>query len=155
MTVPVLALLLVAFVPVQPPDAVQLVALVDDQVRVDEAPVARLVGFAASVTVGAGTTVTVADWLAVPPVPVQASVYVVVLATAPVLALPVVAFVPVQPPVAVQVVALVDDQVRVDEAPLARLVGFAENVTVGTGGGVTVTVTVWFAEPPGPVQVRV
>ena len=55
------ALPLVALLPLQPPEAVQTVALVVLQVRADELPLATLVGFAESVTVGAGTTVTVVD----------------------------------------------------------------------------------------------
>ncbi len=44
----------VAFVPVQPPEAVQLVALVDDQVSVDDCPDVTEVGEAVRETVGAG-----------------------------------------------------------------------------------------------------
>ena len=57
-------------------------------------------------------------------------------------------------PEAVQPVALFVDQVRFDAVPLATVVGFAEIVTVG-GGGVTVTVTDWLAEPPAPLQASV
>ena len=60
--------------PLQPPEAVQPVALVDDQFSVAAAPLATLVGVAVSVTVGAaGVTVTVADALALPPAPLQLS----------------------------------------------------------------------------------
>ena len=64
-----------AFVPLQPaPEAVHEVALVELQVRVDAAPLATDVGFAVNVTVGTGTTVTVAAaTLLVPPVPLQLS----------------------------------------------------------------------------------
>ena len=52
----------VALVPVHPPEAVQLVELVELQVSVDELPLVTVTGFAASVMVGAGeVTVTVAD----------------------------------------------------------------------------------------------
>jgi hypothetical protein len=65
----------VASLPDQLPDAVQEVALVDDQVRVELPPLATVLGLALSVTVGAGVvTVTVADWAAVPPAPVHVSV---------------------------------------------------------------------------------
>lgn len=68
----VVRLPLVASDPLQPPDAEHEVALVEDQVRVEAAPLATVVGLADRVTVGAGVfTVTVADWAAVPPVPVQ------------------------------------------------------------------------------------
>jgi hypothetical protein len=52
------------------------VALVEDQVKVEPLPLATLVGFALIETVGGGVaaTVTVADWLAVPPAPVQLKV---------------------------------------------------------------------------------
>ena len=65
---------LVLLVPVQPPLAVQLVALLLDQVSVLDWPEVIVVGLAARVTAGGGTTVTVADLLALPPLPVQASV---------------------------------------------------------------------------------
>ena len=66
---------LIASAPVQPPLAVQEVAFVLDQVRVELPPEEMVVGLADSVTVGAGATVTVV--LAgdvVPPAPVQVSV---------------------------------------------------------------------------------
>ena len=63
---------LVALVPLQPPVAVHEVALVELHVSVEAAPLATEVGFAVSVTVGAGTTVTVAvATLLVPPAPLQ------------------------------------------------------------------------------------
>ena len=66
---------LMALVPDQPPEAVQDVALVDVQVRVELAPLATEAGLAVKVTVGVGAvTETVADWVAVPPPPVQARV---------------------------------------------------------------------------------
>ncbi len=65
---------LVLLAPVHPPLAVQLVALVVDQVRVLLWPVAMVSGLAVSVTVGAGTTVTVTDFPALPPEPVQVRV---------------------------------------------------------------------------------
>ena len=64
----------VAFVPVHPPDAVQLVALVELHVNVDALPDATLLGDAVKVTVGAGTTVTLAVCDAEPPAPEQLSV---------------------------------------------------------------------------------
>jgi hypothetical protein len=44
---------LVAFAPLQPPDAVQLEALVELHERTDAAPLAMLVGLALNATVGA------------------------------------------------------------------------------------------------------
>ena len=54
------------------PDAIQDVALVADQVSMALLPLATVLGPADKLTVGAGVvTDTVADWAAVPPVPVQ------------------------------------------------------------------------------------
>jgi hypothetical protein len=44
---------------------------------------------------------------------------------------PLVAFVPVQPPLAVHEIALVEDQVTVEILPEMMLVGLADNATVG------------------------
>ena len=60
--------------PFQSPEAVQLVALEADQARLELAPLATVVGVAVRDTAGAGTTVTVALALVLPPAPVQASV---------------------------------------------------------------------------------
>jgi hypothetical protein len=63
---------LVASEPLQPPDAAQEVAPVEDHAKVDAAPLATVLGVAVSVTVGAGVvTVTVAVCAALPPAPVQ------------------------------------------------------------------------------------
>jgi len=63
---------LVAFAPVQPPDAVHVAALLAAHDRTDVAPALMVVGFADRVTVGAGlTTDTVVVLVAVPPLPVQ------------------------------------------------------------------------------------
>ena len=76
---PVLVLPLVVSLPDQPPEAVQAVALVEDQVNVELPPLATLVGLALIETLGGGAdTVTVADWDAEPPAPAQVSVNVVV-----------------------------------------------------------------------------
>ena len=87
---PVEALPLTALVPLQPPDAIQLVALVLLQVNVELVPLITLVGTALSATVGAGLAVTVTIVVAelVPPKPVHKSVKVLVDARAPVDALP-------------------------------------------------------------------
>jgi len=66
---------LTALLPDQPPEAVQAVAWVEDHVRVDATPLATVLGDAVKLTVGAGVvTETVADWVALPVVPVQVSV---------------------------------------------------------------------------------
>jgi hypothetical protein len=65
---------LVARDPCQPPEAVQEVALVEDQVSVVFAPVCTVLGLAARFTVGAAlVTDTVAVCVALPPAPVQVS----------------------------------------------------------------------------------
>ena len=137
---------LVARLPDHAPEAVQLVALVDDHVSELLPPLDTLVGFAAIDTVGAGVgavTVTVADLLAEPPVPVQVSAKLVVAVSAPVLADPAVARLPDHAPDAVQLVALVDDHVSELPPPLDTPVGLAVIVTVGgVVGGLLATVTV-------------
>ncbi len=66
---------LTASVPDQPPLAVQEVALVLDQVRIELLPEAIVVGLAVSVAVGVGAIVTVAlTGAVVPPAPEQVNV---------------------------------------------------------------------------------
>jgi hypothetical protein len=66
---------LIASVPLQPPEAVHEVALLDDQRSVAVAPLATVLGVAVRVTDGAGVvTETVADCAALPPAPLQVSV---------------------------------------------------------------------------------
>ncbi len=66
---------LVALAPDHAPEAVHEVALVDDHVSVELAPLATVLGLALRLTVGTGgVTDTVADCDALPPVPVQVSV---------------------------------------------------------------------------------
>jgi hypothetical protein len=60
--------------PVQDPEAVQAVALVADQFSVELLPLATVLGLAERLMVGAGcVTETVADCVALPPLPVQVS----------------------------------------------------------------------------------
>lgn len=57
---------------------------------------------------------------------------------------------------AMQLVALVEDQVSVEVPPVPTCAGFAEILTVGTGGiALTATVAVCEVEPPGPLQFSV
>jgi hypothetical protein len=146
---------LIALVPDQPPEAVQAVAFFDDHVKVDAAPFATVLGLALKLTVGAGAvTDTVADWLALPPVPVQVSTYVALADRAPVDCEPDTALLPDQAPEAAHEVALVADQVRVDAAPLNTELGLAASVTVGKGA-LTDTLADCAALPPAPVHVNV
>ena len=65
---------LMALLPDQAPEAVQAVAFVDDQANVDAAPLLTVLGVAEKLAVGVGAvTETVADCVALPPVPVQVS----------------------------------------------------------------------------------
>jgi hypothetical protein len=146
---------LVASLPLQPPEAVQEVAFVDDQDSVELLPLAMVLGLALKLTVGAGeVTVTVADCAALPPAPVQLSVYVAFALSAPVDWEPLMPWVPDQPPEAVHEVAFVVDQLKVELPPLAMELGLAARLTVGAGvGEVTETVAAWVALPPAPVHV--
>jgi hypothetical protein len=63
-----------ALPPDQAPEAVQVVALLEDQVKTALPPLVIVLGLAARTTVGAGwVTDTVVDCVALPPVPVQVS----------------------------------------------------------------------------------
>jgi hypothetical protein len=69
---PVLCDPLTGLAPDQDPEAVQAVALVADQVSAELLPLATVFGLAARLRVGTGcVTETVADWAALPPLPVQ------------------------------------------------------------------------------------
>jgi hypothetical protein len=139
--------------PVQPPDAVQDVALVEAQVNVELPPRATLLGPALKETLGgAAETVTVADCEAEPTAPVHVSMYVVVVVSAAVDVDPPVDSLPLQPPEAVQLVALVDVQASVEKAPLLTVLGLADRATAGAAF-ITETVADWVALPPAPVQV--
>ncbi len=78
-------------------------------------------------------TVTKTLWVAVPPLPVQARVY-VVGAVGETDWVPLVLLVPVQPPLAVQLVAFVLLQVRVVDWPVVTLAGVAVRERVGVVG---------------------
>ena len=130
----VLWLPLVASAPLQPPEAVHDVALVELHVSVEAAPPATAVGFADSVTVAAGTPLTVAEaTLLVPPVPAQVNEYDVLAERAPVLLLPLVASAPLQPPEAAHDVASAELQISVDAVPLPTVVSAALRDAVGCG----------------------
>jgi hypothetical protein len=63
------------FVPDQAPEALQEVAFAAVQFSVALLPLVMALGPTLKLTVGAGALIeTVTDWVAVPPVPVQASV---------------------------------------------------------------------------------
>jgi hypothetical protein len=141
--------------PDQAPEAAHEVALTEDHVSVDAAPEVTVLGAALKVTTGANVpTVTVAVCVAEPPAPVQVSSYSVVLDSAPVDAVPLVALVPCHPPDAVHEVAFAELQLRLAVPPLATVVGDAVNFTVGAPP-MTATSTDFALDPPLPVQVSV
>lgn len=143
--------------PVHPSDATHCVAPLLDQLRIVEPLYLTDEGCTLNVTVGNGggitLTVTVCD--ALPPVPEQVSVKLLVAVRAVRTSLLAVGLFPAQLPDAIQPVALVDDQLSVLDSPLATELGVALNVTVGVTTGTTATVTDWTVLPPVPVQVSV
>ena len=151
----------VAFVPVQSPLAVQLVAFVLLHVSVELPPLDTLVGETLRFSVGAAggcCTVIVAVAELDPPVPLQFNEKLALAVSAPVLCEPLVALVPDQPPDAVHDVAFVADQVSVLEPPLVTVVGLAVKVVTGAlGGGAAPTCTLAdpFVVPPRPAQLKV
>jgi hypothetical protein len=150
---PVLWLPLVGNAPLQPPDAVHEVALVELHVSLEVPPGATIVGFAVKLAVGTAATVTVVVTIPlVPPAPLQVSEYDELAVMAPVLWLPLVGNAPLQPPEAVHEVALVELHVSLDVPPGATIVGFAVKLAVGTAATVTVVVTIPLV-PPAPLQV--
>jgi hypothetical protein len=142
---PVIALLPdVAWVPAQPPEAVQLVALAELHCNVVCPPEVTLVGLAVKESVGAaagggvtGTavTVTATDWLTEPPAPEQANTKLELADRGPTDWLPEVALVPLHPPLAVQEVAFAVLHVRVTDEPDCTLLAFDASVSVGAGAG--------------------
>jgi hypothetical protein len=142
-------------VPGHAPEPEHEVAFFADQVRVVEAPELTVLGLAVSVIEGAkAETVTMADCVAEPPLPVQVSSNSVVLESLPVDQVPLVATAPCQPPEAVQEVAFCDCQFRLETPSLATVDGDAARVIVGAGV-ITTTSADCEADPPAPEQVSV
>ena len=108
-------------------DAVQLKLICDVETVVAVSPAGVVGGVVSTPAI----TVTIALCVAVPPAPVQARVYVPVVVRLASVCVPDVALVPDHALDAVQEVALVLDQVSVDELPLVTDVGDAERVMVG------------------------
>jgi hypothetical protein len=67
---------LIDLLPDQPPEAVQDVALVDDQVKVELAPLLTVLGSALNFTRAPSPepSVTISDCVALPPIPIHVSV---------------------------------------------------------------------------------
>jgi hypothetical protein len=83
----------------------------------------------------------VTDFATAPPPPAHPKPNVDAAVNAAVCSLPDVGFGPFQATVAEQVVALVLDQVSIADPPMETVVGDAEKVSVGEGGGGALTVT--------------
>jgi hypothetical protein len=114
-------------VPLQPPEAVHEVALVELQVSVEAPPAATVVGFAVKVAVDTGlivtgATVTLTVAVLVPPEPVQVSENVASRSSAPVRLLPLVGSAPSQSSKALQESAFVEFQLNVASSPLLIVV---------------------------------
>jgi hypothetical protein len=120
--------------PDQAPEAEQRVAFKLDQVSVELPPGTTVLGLAVSLISGAVlVTVTVADWVLVPPGPVQLKPNSEVFESAPVSHVPLVATGPFQAPLAAQLRAFLAFQVSVELAPATSVVGDAPRVIVGAG----------------------
>ena len=131
---------LVALVPLQPPEAVHEVALLELHVSMEAPPLATMAGFAVSVTLAVPGTATVAvATLLVPPSPTQVKKYSVVAVSAPVLWLPLVASAPRQPPDPVHDIASVELHVSIVAPPLPTVDCAALRDAVGCVKGVTPT----------------
>jgi hypothetical protein len=123
---------LVGTLPLQPPEAVQLLASSACQLRMVVVPAVSVVACATRLTEGAGVvTVTSADCVDAPPGPVQASMNVVVELSASIVADPLTGFVPLQPPLAAQESAPTALQARVVAAPIATRLGLGCRLMTG------------------------
>jgi hypothetical protein len=149
---------LLARVPVQLPDAVQLVAPVEDQVIVVEFP--TVIEVAAKVSVGAAgaggavTAKTTETAVVVPSTLLQTREYVSDPTSAGVRTwLPLVGNGPLQLPDALQLAAVSEDQEIVADSP--RVIEVAESVRLGTAGATVVKLTEFDADTPAAlVQVK-
>jgi hypothetical protein len=135
---PVDAVPAIGFAPLQLPEAAHAVALVDDHVSVAAVPDATDGGVTVNVTVGArlgGETPAITVSAAVPPAPLQVSVYAVEAISGPVDSAPMTLLAPLQPPDASQADAAVDDQARPAESDGWTVSGATDSEIVGGGGG--------------------
>ena len=108
--------------------------MTDVQLIVELPPLETALGPTLSEIVGAAAlTLTVVDWEALPPGPVQVSPYVVVVLRTPVDWEPVIDSACDQPPVAVQEVAFFALHASMALVPLEMLLGDADRATVGAG----------------------
>jgi hypothetical protein len=143
--------------PLHPPDAVQLVALAEDQVNVAVPPAGTLDGLTESDTTGgAGAALTVTTVLAweVPPGPEQLRTKVDVEDSEPVDCVPLVGLLPFQAFEAVQLLVPIVAHVSVEDPPAVTDEGLADIEMEGAGGDCTATVADAEVVPPAPVQLR-
>jgi len=121
-----------SLVPLQAPEAEQAATLSLVHFSVDAPPDGTVLGSAVSITIGADPAiVTVAVCVAELPGPVHVSPNSVMLESAPVDQVPLVAKAPFHPPEAVQAVALVVVHCRLDTPPFSAVGGQALNVMEG------------------------
>jgi len=127
--------------PLHPPDAEQLVALLDDQIKVVAEPLSTDAAEEERSTPGAGSgwmTATWTDSWAVPLAPVQVSVKLMSAFRGPTIWFPETERSPVQLPPARQIAALLADQFRVTLSPASTVVRSAVKLMVGSGSGIGV-----------------
>jgi hypothetical protein len=144
-----------ASVPLQPPDALHALALVELHVSDAVPPSATALGVTESVAVGSGLTMTaVFTGALAPPGPEQVSTKLALPLNAPLLWLPLVGRVPLQSPDAVQEVACAELQLSVVWPPAGMTLGFAASCAVGNALTLMVTAAGRLV-PPGPAHVSV
>jgi len=122
---------LVASAPLQPPEAVQDLALVELQLSAAGLPLATDVGFAVTEAVGT-TLIPALNAGLMPPGPLHVSTKVEFLVRGPVLCVPFGANVPLHASEAVHEVALVELHVSVAAPPLRTAMVLVSKVAVGT-----------------------
>lgn len=133
---PVLCVPPTGSVPDHAPEAVQVVALVEDQVSVVLPPLATMLGSELIVTVGAAVTtptVMVVELVALPPAPVHVNTYLAVALSGPVDCEPLVANDPLQAPEAVHEVVFADFHASTADCPWVTAAGLGDKETVGLG----------------------
>ena len=127
---PVLCDPLAAWLPLQPSEAVQLVALVELQLKAEAVPLDTVCGAAVSVTLGVTVTVTRAALL-VPPGPLHVSEYVALVESPAVACVPAVLKTPLQSPEATHADAFDELHDSIDRDWLLTVVGEALSMAVG------------------------
>lgn len=123
---------LVGTLPLQPPDAVQVLASTEVQLSIVVMPAFNVEACAARLTEGAGAvTITSVDCDDAPPGPLQVSMNVVFAVSASIVADPLTGFDPLHPPLARQAFAPETFQERVVPVPLVTLLGLGCSLMTG------------------------